>query len=152
MTGLLLQSRQRGFLETSVIVTEAKLADNHRQLGEGSIRPIQAIPPDLLDYKLIWSPPPSAYTNSTTNSAVNELMGRTLEGVYGEVVRVNNASEVEAQCRQSFNLRSNCFAAVVFGDIDTGSRTLVSCPDPDQALVRTADARIRITLSEATAV
>lgn len=53
-------------------------------------------------------------------------MARVLNGVYGTVVRVANASEVEAQCRQSFNLRSDCFAAVVFGDIDTGSRTLVS--------------------------
>ena len=53
-------------------------------------------------------------------------MTSVLANVNGQVLKVADASQVEAQCRENFNLRSDCLAAVVFNDVDISGQVLVS--------------------------
>lgn len=53
-------------------------------------------------------------------------MAKVLQGVTGKVLQVPDAATVETQCRENFNLKSDCMAAVVFNDVDVAAHTLVS--------------------------
>ena len=52
-------------------------------------------------------------------------MTSVLANVNGQVLKVADSSQVETQCREDFNLRSDCMAAVVFNDVDVSGKTLV---------------------------
>lgn len=53
-------------------------------------------------------------------------MDRVLDGVNGDIVKVESNAEIERACPTNFNLRSECFAAVVFDEVDPASQALVS--------------------------
>jgi hypothetical protein len=71
----------------------------------------------------LWSPPEGA--NQTVFTFVDTLMSRVLSGVSGDVIKVDYATEIERACPTNFNLRSECFAAVVFNSVDTITPSLV---------------------------
>jgi hypothetical protein len=95
------------------------------QLGPGRIAPLQAIPSNLLGHKLVWSPPPSATTDATISTFIDDLMNRVTAGVSGTVQRVTDSAAIETACPENFNLLSNCLAAVDFGSVDIGGHGLV---------------------------
>jgi ATP-binding cassette subfamily A (ABC1) protein 3 len=70
-------------------------------------------------------PPASVTNNSTTSGFVDDLMDRVLTGVSGTVKKVMDPAQVETECPENFNLLSNCFAAIVFGEIDISAYELV---------------------------
>ena len=57
---------------------------------------------------------------------VDDLMSRVLSGNKGNIVKLENSSNIELECPENFNLMSECFGAVVFDQVDPASRTLVS--------------------------
>jgi hypothetical protein len=52
-------------------------------------------------------------------------MSRVLTGVSGTVVKLAEPDDVNMECPENFNLLSNCFAAVVFNEIDISEHMLV---------------------------
>ena len=53
-------------------------------------------------------------------------MSKVLEGVTAKIVKIDNDSMVQTECPENFNMLSDCFAALVFGDVDPAAGTIVS--------------------------
>jgi hypothetical protein len=96
------------------------------KLGPGQIRPLQPIPTSLLDRKFVWSPPPAALQDAELNTFVNTLISRSFEGVTAPVVRIEDPNDLTDQCPSNFASLSDCFAAVIFGNVEPDTQTLVS--------------------------
>jgi hypothetical protein len=62
----------------------------------------------------------------TIANFVDDLMSGVLTGISGNVVKLAEPDDVNMECPENFNLLSNCFAAVVFNEIDISERLLVS--------------------------
>ena len=62
----------------------------------------------------------------TVATFIDTLMARVLDGTSGNVVKLDNASKLELECPENFNGLSECFGAVVFGNVDPAAHTLVS--------------------------
>ena len=97
-----------------------------QQLGIGSIEPILPLPPNLDGYKFLWAPPPAASSNGTLSDLVDGLVDRVFQGVGGNIIKVDDEDDIERACPTNFNLRSECFAALVFNEVDDGRQVLVS--------------------------
>lgn len=52
-------------------------------------------------------------------------MGRVIDGVNGQVDKVQDAAALELECRQNFNARSDCMAGIVFDGVDIEGHVLV---------------------------
>ena len=99
------------------------------QLGEGQIRPLLDLPADLNGYKFLWAPPPAATTDAALSSLVDDLMARVLGNGGANVIKVDDEAEIERSCPSNFNARSECFAAVVFSEVDPSQQILVCAAD-----------------------
>lgn len=96
------------------------------QLGPGQIRPLQPIPSSLLQRKFVWSPPPAALQNAELDQFVNTLISRSFEGISAPVIRIENPDDLTDQCPSNFASLSDCFAAVIFGNVEPDTQILVS--------------------------
>ena len=95
------------------------------QLGGGQIQSLLPLPADLNGYKFLWAPPPAAATDSAISNLVDDLMNRVLGNGGANIIRVEDENEIERACPSNFNARSECFAAVVFSEINIAQQTLV---------------------------
>jgi hypothetical protein len=55
-------------------------------------------------------------------------MSRVFSRSGGNVLKVETEADIESQCPTNFNLRSECFAAVVFNEVDDGANSMVCVP------------------------
>ena len=60
---------------------------------------------------------------------VDRLVDLALAGVGVGNTKVNTVKEIENACPTNFNLRSECFAAISFNEVDTARQVLVSFGD-----------------------
>ena len=52
-------------------------------------------------------------------------MAEALDGITGEIERVDNLTAIDSMCAKDFNLRSKCFMVVVFESVDPDNLLLV---------------------------
>lgn len=96
------------------------------QLGPGQIRDLQPIPTSLLGRKFVWSPPPAALQDAQLSTFVDNLIEQSFRGVSAPVVRIDDPNDLTDECPSNFASLSDCFAAVIFGTVDSANQTLVS--------------------------
>ena len=85
---------------------------------------MEPIPADLLGYTFVWVPPPAAKTYETVANFTDHLVAVALTGVQGTVIQLQDEAQIESKCRENFNLLSECFAAVVFDNVDPSGPSL----------------------------
>ncbi|ORX35007.1 hypothetical protein BD324DRAFT_633591 [Kockovaella imperatae] len=106
-------------------------------LGPGHISNLQPIPSSFLNHKFVWVPPSDSATNETVSTFIDQLMNKVLGGHTGDIVKLDNASNLARECPENFNLLSECFGALVFDNVDPDSRTLNYTLRGDFGLVMT---------------
>lgn len=99
------------------------LFNNNGRYGPGQIQPLQNLSPDLDGEKLV------SYISQASEPFGSRLLQATLQTAGLEErnikhVRLDNPEDIRRECPQNLNGFSECFAALVFTEVDPDSQTL----------------------------
>jgi ATP-binding cassette subfamily A (ABC1) protein 3 len=72
-------------------------------------------------YKFVWADATTSQTSPSPVDIINRITSGFSDKQLSAVHRVETANDVPASCPQNFNQFSECFAAVVFYDVQSGS-------------------------------